>query len=110
MQSLPPCGVHCQLFGPRARFPAQNIMGSDLFSLVSRCQEREGDIIWNSETIRASNPNSLMLTNIISESVRPPGGGGVFKDDEPELFMWLLAREYHGSYAWCDPVVETAAR
>ena len=85
-------------------------MGSDLFSLVSRCQEKEGDIIWNSETIRASNPNSLMLTNIISESVRPPGGGGVFKDDEPELFMWLLAREYHGSYAWCEPVVETAAR
>ena len=73
---------------------------------------KEGDIIWDGETIRASNPNSLMLTNIIIESVRPPGGGVVFKDDEPELFKWLLAWDItvptHGASRSLKPPREKA--
>lgn len=73
--------------------------------------EKVGDIIWDGKTIRASDPENGILSYILRSSVtHPDGGRGVRADKEPELFMWLLCVEYHGSYAHCDRPIENGRR
>jgi len=57
--------------------------------------------------VRASDPDNYTLATIVHNTVTHPSEGrGVRADREPELWMWLLCVEYHGSYAHCDrPIV-----
>jgi hypothetical protein len=57
--------------------------------------------------MRVSDPENYTLATILYNSVTHPSQGrGVRADREPELWMWLLCVEYHGSYAHCDrPIV-----
>jgi hypothetical protein len=73
--------------------------------------EKVGDIILDGKTIRGSNPENGILYYILRSSVRHPSQGrGVRADREPELWMWLLCVEYHGSYAHCDRPIENGRR
>jgi hypothetical protein len=82
-------------------------VGVHAFNFDTDKTEKVGTITYDGTEVRASNLDHDFMRSVFNHPVFISDAGNqrlrpVHKETEPELFMWLLCVEYHGSYAHCE--------